>query len=680
MGDFNPNNPTMDGSEFFPGFQRTVDLGANPLAGVAMRVRPGAITPVAAHYFDRNPLNSLHMMELQDTLTPVLTTETIFPGTDTGADYGAGEWVTETGAAAAFGKVAKNNDDTTYLTMTGGIGDATLHSAVVPGYHGGVNFGGAAPLTLRGNRSALLGAAPTRAVAVTINARIAVDAAYTANIFQFVIKTANGNYIYMSGAYKPKGDGVFRTFSFTLPADPWLMATVNAPVPFWNGPHQTQTWDNVVSTSGPLNFGIAPIDTGGGGGGTSNFKVSGLWLTMVTCPENRQYCAYPRAPLAAGWNRIGKGTHSFQGPLQRSIIFTSNAATTALTTPAMAFTAAGNGAGNFTANDIGKTIVRASDGQVVGTVQSVTNSTTAVLTANGASTNTSVLGYLGTAPVALSANTYYYAVHGQTAWASKSRILMDIVQDPNLVVTTSASATGEHRTVYNLVFSSSGSMVAGGAQATTVTAAAQTTGEMLPTLLDDGAIKSQSQPYTNLAALTALNEIRSGGSNLGQQVTAVVGTTYAAVKIALARYSLTKDPDQPLTIEIRHGAGSLTGGGTLDATATVYPTQLKGTKRKPTTIEVAFAASFASASVQYVVFLKSNATTGRGWAYALLDTRSDLIAAGSTIANIEGAGIGGQTDAADLSGAANTRYDIPVALCAPPTAPTGLSVTAKAAT
>lgn len=675
MGDFNPNTPTMQGTEVFPTLRRTVDLGVNPLAGLAMRVVPGAVTPTAFGVFEKDNLNSLHGCELVDTLLPTVSTETILPGTDTGK-IAAVTWVDETGAANAFGKVAKVNDDSTYLTMTGGVGDGNAHTSAALGViANSINFGGATPLMYRGDRAAKYAASTQRVVSVTINARIAnTDAA---NIFQFVIDGFGGGTTKLnvvSGPINPKTDGVFRTYSVTLPGDPWAMATTLPAAAYWNMPHFAKTWDDRVTTAGPYVFGVMPVDRTGAGGGTSQFKVSGIWLTVNYCTENRRACAYPRAPLAKGWNKLGNSTTHFAGsPYQRPIIFSSNSGTTALTTPAIESI----GAGDFvSAQDVGATIVRASDGQVVGTISSVTNSTTAVLTANGASTNTLVLGWLGTAATNLTAATYYYAVQSQVSWTSKSKILIDLLQDTALQVTTLASATGIHRSVYNLVFTNTGSFVPA--------VASQTTGEIMPLLIYSGAtaatVNAESQPYASLSAING-GEVRSG-AGCAQQITSPGVTTYLAVRVDVARFNDKKDPDQPLSIEIRHGGGSTTGGGTLDASALIYPRDLVGTGRKPTTIEVPFIASFNSTATQYVVYFRSASTTGRGWTVVLLECADNLLGHGVTSAELAGASVGGSTDAfLPNSGTASATMtqDSPAALCAPPTGLSNITATPTAA-
>jgi len=434
-------------------------------------------------------------------------------------------------------------------------------------------------------------------------------------------------------------------------------------------PHISKTWDDVVTTTSPLVIGIVPVDTTGLGGGSGAVKVSGIALIVYYCTENRMQCAYPRSPLTAGWNKLGGGSHFCGGPKQRPIIFTSNAATTALTTPAPGTA----GAGNFTTNDAGATIVRASDGQVVGTVSSVTNGTTAVLTGNGASTNASVLGYLGTAPSALSANTFYWALQ-DTIITSTAQVQQDLVKDPAKVPVSTAGNVGEQRDTWVLVC---------GNNPYVATSAVEIPGELEPLLIYTGAAAStvnpESQPYAAMLQ-NGLTEIRSGQS-AGQQVTGAAATQYSAVKLVVSRFSAA-DPNQFLTVEVRHGGGALTGGGTLDATARVYPAQLDPTNGTYKTVSVIVPITpFTSIlNQQYVIYLKSTATQFHGWGVALLDTRSDAVT-GVTVADVEGASVGGQTDGYDNSaGTVVTRYDAAVALLGPPTAPSGFTATAVAAT
>lgn len=360
LGDFNANAPTVVGSEVFPKYMRTVDIASNPLYGIAMRVNPGAITPTALHTFEKSNRNSLHSCELVDTLTPGTTTETIFPGTNTGAYAPSSYFHTESGGAPDFSRLAKFNDDTTYLETTS-PSDTTPAGPLSLGYHSLLD--GVAEFTLgyRGNRASKYTAGGKRVVSVTINARIAnLNSAYS---FQFgvgILGSSDGHpNVVVSPQIKLPTDGVFRNYSYTLPGDPWALASVRAANAFYSAPHYSKVWDDIVTTGGPYSFGIVPINPLGSGASSKALRLSGLWLTVTYCTENRRFASYPRAPLAPGWNRTAT-----LGPAQRQITFSSNSGNTSLTTPG----AGTNGAGDFTANDVGAKIIRASDGQVVGTI------------------------------------------------------------------------------------------------------------------------------------------------------------------------------------------------------------------------------------------------------------------------------------------------------------------------
>lgn len=685
MGDFNPNLPSLAGSEVFPTRVRTVDVGNNPFTGLAMRCVPGAITPTNIGTWDKlGSKNSLHAVELVDTLTPACNFENTFPGTGTGA-LGTGGWADETGAAITFGKVAKFNDDSTYASIVGSNPAAVPPVTYKPGWSAAIGLSSFATLQYRGGRATTLLTDGLRPVSVTINVRMACNLPSSGALsaggwfFNFILTAFGGSnaYIVLSTAIKPATDGQFHNYSLTLAGDPWAMASY---IPGFTGyyarAHAAKTWGDYLTTAGPYAFGVAVNNSIGGGGAVGDqVRISGMWLGINTCPENRKVAAYPQLPLNQGWNKT-PALH----PNQRIVRFTSNAATTALTTPAGGTA----GAADFTAADVGAKIVRASDGQVVGTVQSVTNSTTAVLVAVGASTNANVVGYLGTQAVALTAAQYYYAVHSQVPWNAKSSILMDLVQDPNLQATTSAATvTGEHRTCYNLQMTNAGSMVAA--------IATPTVGELLPTLIDTSlsatpSLASQSQPYAALFPTGAGvgQKVGVGIVGQGQQITTAGATTYSGVKFPVGRFSQVLDPDQPLNVQIQSGAGGLTGAGTVVATGTLLPSSLTGSGQKLTTVTVPFVTPFLSVlSTQYYLVLKSSAGSTRPWAVFPLDCRTDVIVAGSglTALLIESQGIANVTDSwvPGLAGAATTREDIPAALVVAPTAPAGLTATPKVA-
>jgi hypothetical protein len=692
VGDFNPNAPTIMGTEFFPIASRVVDLGANPLKGVAQRFSNGAATPSPnwVELYAKNASNSLAGAEIVTGFPQQTVGEIILPGTETGKTA-AVTWVDETGAANNFAKVAKTDtDDTTYLTIPGVIGTGATQ---LPFALGATNAIGALALMYRGNRAATYAAGSNRPVSVTINARIA--STYATDFFQFCIGTGTAatQFIILSGSFNPPGDGVFRNYSYTIPGDPWDMASNNIANSYYRIPPLQKTWDDIVTTTGAYGFGINVRDKIGNTAGVNQFRVSGLWLTVnYALATSRKYYAFPAAPLKSGWNRI-----PLLGSNQRPINFTSSNVTTALTTPAMGAL----GAGNFSQIDVGATIRRASDNSLVGTVTSVTNSTTAVLVANGATLNTNVAGIFGTAAAAMVANTYYFLVQSMVAWTTKSRAQITLLQDPNVINSTVASAAQEHRRCYDVQFKTPGDFVPSVSNVTV--------GEMTAWALDiqatgtgaasaDTDLQTQSFPFTELKAVqnlvTPANNSISTGVSCAQAVTGAAATTYSAVRVSLGRYAVNLDPDQPITVEVRHGAGASTGTGTLDAICTLYPSQLKVSSdpHKPTIITQKFdlGATFLSIlNQQYFIFFRSASTATRGWAVLQQDTRSDAINGVLTASNITNASVGtpattvakGNIDQyVDSSGAATNRQDVAVALLVQPATPASPTATVQVAT
>lgn len=162
-----------------------------------------------------------------------------------------------------------------------------------------------------------------------------------------------------------------------------------------------------------------------------------------------------------------------------------------------------------------------------------------------------------------------------------------------------------------------------------------------------GAFNSQSQPYVAVSSTPI-------GTGPAQQITAPAGLTYLGVRATIGWATSGQQPNAPLTIEIRHGGGAATGGGTLDATATIPANALSSYAL--TDITALFSASFVSSAIAYYVFFRSASTNP--WAVALLDTDS-ATQSGLAAAIIEAQGIGGTTDGYyDTSGTLNTRYDL----------------------
>lgn len=258
---------------------------------------------------------------------------------------------------------------------------------------------------------------------------------------------------------------------------------------------------------------------------------------------------------------------------------------------------------------------------------------------------------------ALSANTWYWVVVYVLNAAGGSSITLPVLGDPDLVLAASASATGHHRVAYDC-----------GLDRGIVTAATMRTGEMIPMLLENpaGTFNDESQPYVALG---------TDATDRAQQITAAAGTTYGGVRFNLGWATPTEAPDAALYVEVRHGAGAETGGGTLDAIATIPVTHL--TNGALNDVQVPFAASFVSAAVQYYVYFRSTAT--KPWAIGYLDTDSATVST-ITTAQVEGTTQGATTDSyVDDAGAQTTRYDFGVALIPTTAAPSGLASSLLAA-
>lgn len=258
---------------------------------------------------------------------------------------------------------------------------------------------------------------------------------------------------------------------------------------------------------------------------------------------------------------------------------------------------------------------------------------------------------------ALSANTWYYAVIYALNPTGGASITLPVLGDPNLILTTSPSATGNHRVNYDCVVDRG-----------VVTTATQRKGEMFPVLLENPAatFNAESQPYVAIAT-------SEGG--VSQQITATAGTTYGGVRFNVGWANLANHPDAPLYAEIRSGAGAETGGGSLVATATVPVTHLQ--TGEIVDVQIPFDAAFVSGNTQYYVYFRTAALIA--WAIAYLDTGNDVVTT-LTAAQVAGTTQGGTTDSyVDAAGAQNTRYDFGVCLIPETAAPASLTSTLLAA-
>lgn len=265
----------------------------------------------------------------------------------------------------------------------------------------------------------------------------------------------------------------------------------------------------------------------------------------------------------------------------------------------------------------------------------------------------------GGAISAFSANTYYWIVIYILSTQGGSAVVLPALKDADLVLATSASAsTGDFREAIDCVIDRG-----------CVTTSSINAGEMIPVMIENPAatFNADSQPYVALTATSI-------GTGPAQQVTSAGANTYAGVRVTVGWATGSAPPDAPLLVELRHGAGAATGGGTLDGTATIPANQL--TNGNLTDVVAAFSSPVTTSATQYHVFFRSTSTNP--WSVGRLDTGSDVVSTIST-ANVENQGIGGTTDSyVDTSGSATSRYDLAVLLVASITNPASVTATLRA--
>lgn len=271
---------------------------------------------------------------------------------------------------------------------------------------------------------------------------------------------------------------------------------------------------------------------------------------------------------------------------------------------------------------------------------------------------------------AMSANTWYWVhIFNWLNAAGSNYFQMPVLQAPSIIEAASAStSTGDHRKVYETTIVDSSGVIS------SYTA---TDREMIPVLLDrSGTIETQSQPYCEVDTVDIYN---GSVTNFGSEITSAAGATaYGGLKVIVGWQNTSQRPDAPLTFTIRRGGGFLTGGGTLDATFTLAPTDLTSGGLQDVTVPISGFTTQVGAT-QYGVAVTSTATDGKGWKVAVLDTRSDVVTSGVTAAEVQGASQGGTTDSYYTGGTENDRYDMPIAFVASPAAPSGFTASPAAA-
>lgn len=550
MGDFNPNTPNLRGMEWRPSSAR-LWRGDSPLRALVQRFRPGAVTPVNDHnYLETVVGNPGLAVEYVDTLAPTLTDTDYYPGTDTGAVVTG--WQDQGAGTANYTEIDDAYDLTDYHRNTSALSAAATLD-----------------LLFRGSVSALSG---VRIVSVALQASLKLTTASGNgdSVRVHGLLDLGGTRYAGGGAVDVRKTGRFAIYELSKwrlnPSTdlPWTVAQVNA----------------LLQSGGAATdeFGIRLSK---GRVAAQGFLVSGMWLRVTTCTENRYGFHYLASPPRVGWTEL------------------------ALTSPA-----------------------------------------------------------------AFTANTWYYRVVYPLVGNAEAYFDVPVLKGSTAVEAASGSGTGEHREVSTATMSGPGGVAV---------SSSERPGEMVPVLFDTGSIISQSNPYADLIDDTYYT---GATANRGQEITCAAGTAYAAVRLPVGWQDINRRPDQPLVVELRTGGGMLTGGGTLQATATLDPATVTAGGIVDTVIPF---TAFTPGATQVFALIKSSATSGRGWIVPRLDTRSDRIGSATTVNEIEQASFGpstgtGQTDSYSSGGTEADRYDIPVALIAAPTAPAGLTATAAAAT
>lgn len=263
----------------------------------------------------------------------------------------------------------------------------------------------------------------------------------------------------------------------------------------------------------------------------------------------------------------------------------------------------------------------------------------------------------GGAPSALSVDTWYYS--HQFALSGSGKLIVPMLIDPraDLATTTAASQTGLHREVYLTTISPSG----------VITAYERIPGAWIPLLFSAaGTMHSSSQAY---AEINNVDEHTSSTAFLSQQITTPSGTQPARLSIAVPiGWGSPNQPTAPLNLQVRHGAGADTGGGTLLATIFVQPGET--TQQVKDRVISLGPGITPPASTQLFIHFDSATAEDAPWRIGRLDTRSDATN-GPTLANIEKQSYGsaagdGQTDSQSYGATAFDRYDIAAALVAAP--------------
>lgn len=585
MTRFNDNAPALLGIETAFASSREIVLDS-PTKQAAMRFETAALTPLnLSLYLAQVVGNPGIALEVVSDLDPVVTS-TIYVPT---SDQEVTGWVDQGGAAFTFADIDDRFNSAEYARNTAALPATGSLRMLQRGSAAYAPLVATRILAVRVGAAVMLGANSANAAQVTIEANLQLGTAavvYPGPRRTLAKATAGQTTVPLSATLaQPMFVGDLATW-YANPATgvSWTMTEVNA----------------LIAATANTGWGATVRGTVAAGG----FAVSGTWIEVFTCTENRFGFYHSVTAPRAGWTR-----------------------------------------------------------------------------------------YALAAAAALLADTWYWVVMScpnatQSAYARLPVVSSQRVNEPAV-----ASGTGEHRLVADVAL-----WAPGGAPLTLTTTTVNTAGdtpavtrhagEMFPVLLESAGpvVEPPSQAYAFVDLLSV--DTSTSALNYGMQLTAGANQSYGGVQVPILWANPQTPPDRPLIVEVRSGAGAISGGGALNARATIETEQLLRTRRPGdltasplaavhgTTIIAAFDdGPFAAAiGVQYHLIVRSAASVAKGWRIPRCDTHSDLIGSGPSVADIEGASQGGQTDSFFVSGAANDRYDLPVVLVAGPTAPVGNAV------
>lgn len=188
----------------------------------------------------------------------------------------------------------------------------------------------------------------------------------------------------------------------------------------------------------------------------------------------------------------------------------------------------------------------------------------------------------------------------------------------------------------------------------------------------DASVGDQLGNVWSLSGAAAFQRYR-----FGQAVTTAAATGYAGVRFP-AQWATAVAPDAPLTVQIQTGTEGASGRGTVVATGYLFPEDVPDPAGKR--VDVLFAGGTWTNTLNTQVWVSFASTAKNGWKIPVQDTRSDDLASGTTLTEVEGATQGAATDGwASPEGIHQARFDVPVALISTVAGASSVSVTALAA-